>query len=129
MLNVFFQLPETQHIAKIKLIDKATGDDVGIIENKPGSAGSVRVYSYLMDIFGAFTYLVSKASAIYLIAITIYLAGVEITRQAANLALAIYAEHVDDAHANPGKHGNIDRLIRIASTGDVVVGELVEQDQ
>jgi hypothetical protein len=26
---------------------------MGVIENKPGSAGSVRVYSYLMDIFGA----------------------------------------------------------------------------
>ena len=55
-------------------------------------------------------------------------AGPEITRQAAHIALAIYAEHVDDAHANPGKHGNIDRLIRIASSGNAIVGEIVEQD-
>jgi hypothetical protein len=56
------QLPETQHISKIKLVDKTTGDEVGVIENKPGSAGSVRVYSYLLDIFGVFISLQYKAT-------------------------------------------------------------------
>ena len=59
----------------------------------------------------------------------VYLSGEEITRQAAYLALAIYAEHVADAHSHPGKHGNIDRLLDIVTSGKTLVGEIFEKDQ
>ncbi len=48
---------------------------VGLLENKQGTTGSVRVYKYLMDLFGG-----------------------EITRQAAHFGCAIYAEHTGMAH-------------------------------
>ena len=50
------QLPQTNNISKIRLASKSNGEELGVIENKPGSAGSVRVYSYLLDLFGKFTF-------------------------------------------------------------------------
>jgi hypothetical protein len=83
-------LPAMEAVAAIELIDQS-GTTVAKIENKPGQAGSLRVYSWLADTFGA------------------------ITPEAAELGLKIYAEHTQDAHANPGKHPNIDRLLTIKS--------------
>ncbi len=51
----------------------------GLLENKQGTGGSVRVYMYLLDLFGG-----------------------EITRQAAHFGCAIYAEHT-------GMYGTEDR--------------------
>lgn len=82
-------LPGISHLAAIKLFD-GEGNEVALIENKPGQAGSVAVYNHLGQTFGA------------------------ITADAAKKGLEIYAEHTADAQAHPGKHPNIDRLIAIA---------------
>lgn len=85
-------LPSAGHIQKIELL-LPDGSLAGIIENKPGSQGSVRVYYYLSQQFG------------------------KIDAQAAKAGLAIYAEHTQDAEDNPGKHPNIDRLFEVLSSG------------
>lgn len=82
------QLPLMDAVGVIELIDQA-GTSVARIENKPGQAGSLRVYGWLAEQFGA------------------------ITPEAAELGLKIYAEHTQDARAYPGKHPNIDRLFII----------------
>ena len=87
------QLPKVSHLEAMELID-GTGEVVARIENKPGQAGSLAVYNHLAQIFGA------------------------ITPDAARKGLELYAEHTEDARANPGKHPNIDRLFG-----------LVERDQ
>lgn len=79
-------------IAAIELID-SSGATIARIENKPGQAGSLRVYNWLAETFGS------------------------ITPEAATLGLKIYAEHTADARANPGKHPNIDRLFAITLPG------------
>jgi hypothetical protein len=60
-----------------------------VIENAPGSAGSLKVYYEVAVEFGG------------------------IGPKAAEKALQLYAEHVADARANPGKHPNIDRLFEV----------------
>jgi hypothetical protein len=81
-------LPAVDAVGAIELFDQA-GAPAGRIENKPGQAGSLRVYAWLAEQFGA------------------------ITPAAAEIGLKIYAEHTQDASANPGKHPNIDRLFEI----------------
>jgi len=80
------QLPKVSHLAALELIG---ADDavVACIENKPGQAGSLTVYNHLAQIHGA------------------------ISPEAARKGLELFAEHAADAHTNPGKHPNIDRLI------------------
>ncbi|MBA5639500.1 DUF2322 family protein [Duganella sp. LX20W] len=82
------QLPVMDTVAAIELVDQS-GSPIATIENKPGQAGSLRVYGWLAEKFSA------------------------ITPEAAELGLKIYAEHTQDARANPGKHPNIDRLFSI----------------
>ena len=82
------QLPSSEHIQKIELLD-AQAQLVGVIENIPGSKGSVQVYHHLHQQYGS------------------------ISVAAAEDGLKIYAEHTEDAEANPGKHPNIDRLFAI----------------
>lgn len=84
------KLPGISHLAAIELID-AEGVQVALIENKPGSAGSVAVYNHLAQTYGL------------------------INRDAALKGLEIYAEHTDDARNHPGKHPNIDRLLALES--------------
>ena len=84
------QLPRVSHLAAIDLLD-AAGQVVASIENKPGQAGSLALYNHLGQTYGA------------------------ITAEAAKKGLDLYAEHVADAQANPGKHPNIDRLLPIAA--------------
>ena len=81
-------LPRISHLAEIHLLD-GQGNLVASIENKPGQAGSVAVYNHLGQIY------------------------VAITPEAAAKGLEIYAEHTEDARQNPGKHPNIDRLLRL----------------
>lgn len=64
-------------------------EPLAVIENKPGQAGSLAVYYEVAVDFGG------------------------IGPKAAERALALYAEHVEDARANPGRHPNIDRLFHI----------------
>lgn len=86
------KLPGISHLAAINLLD-GDGNVVAVIENKPGSQGSVAVYNHLAQTYGA------------------------ITPEAAKKGLEVYAEHSEDAHAHPGKHPNIDRLIDLAESG------------
>ena len=86
------QLPGVSHLAALQLIDAGEGSDgkvVAIIENKPGQAGSLAIYNHLAQLFGA------------------------INADAAKKGLELYAEHAEDARANPGKHPNIDRLLQL----------------
>ena len=86
------QLPRISHLAALELIG-ADGTVAARIENRHGQTGSLAVYNHLGQIFGA------------------------ITVDAARKGLEIFAEHTDDARANPGKHPNIDRLLTMAAGG------------
>ncbi len=81
--------------ARIVLTD-AAGAEVATIANAPGSAGSFRVYAYLLQQYGA------------------------LNAEAAAEGLAVFAEHTEDASRNPGRHPNIDRLIGILATGETL---------
>lgn len=86
--EILSTLPAIDHLAALELFD---GDQlVARIENKPGSAGSVKVYHALYQEFGA------------------------LNSSAAAKGLLLYAEHTRDATAFPGKHPNIDRLLALA---------------
>jgi hypothetical protein len=89
------ELETTDQIQKIELMNPA-GEVVGLIENKPGSQGSLRVFNHLFKKWGS------------------------ITKDAAKDGLKIYAEHTADAEENPGKHPNIDRLLNVIETGEVL---------
>jgi len=93
-------LPGTDNIARLELLD-GSGNVVAVIENKSGSQGSLRVYRHLADKHGA------------------------ITPEAAQEGLALYAEHTEDARANPGKHPNIDRLFAVIERGDKLSGRVI----
>lgn len=81
-------LENTDHLQRIELFDE-DGNPVGIIENRPGSQGSVKLYHHLWKKWGS------------------------ITVDAAKEGLKLYAEHTEDAEINPGKHPNIDRLVSL----------------
>jgi hypothetical protein len=85
--------PAIDGIARLELLDN-TGKIVGIIENKPGSQGSLRLYLHLANLYG------------------------NITPEAAEKGLELYAEHAADAEENPGKHPNIDRLFEVVEKGE-----------
>jgi hypothetical protein len=89
------ELETTEQIQKIELLN-ANGELVGLIENKPGSQGSVRVFNHLFKKWGS------------------------INKDAAKDGLKIYAEHTADAEENPGKHPNIDRLFNLIETGEIL---------
>lgn len=80
-------LPAIDHLAGLELT--APDGHIERIDNRPGSAGSVRVYAYLAGKYGG------------------------IDTGAAAEGLALYAEHTEDARAHPGKHVNIDRLLNL----------------
>jgi hypothetical protein len=94
------QLPAVAHLAALKLLD-SQGQVAATIENKPGQAGSLAVYAALAAKHGS------------------------INAAAAQEGLDIYAEHTTDSHANPGKHPNIDRLIKVIETGQGFTVQLV----
>jgi len=79
-------LPSIEGLAQINLID-TDGKLVATIENQPGKQGSLAVYQYLHQSFGA------------------------LTREAATHGLDVFAEHTADAKNRPGAHPNIDRLL------------------
>ena len=84
------KLPGVSHLAAINLMD-AEGRVVAVIENRPGSQGSLAVYNHLAQTYGA------------------------ITPEAARKGLELYAGHTEDARTHPGKHPNIDRLFALAA--------------
>ncbi len=89
------QLPGVSHLAAIELLDR-DGGLCGRIENRSGQAGSLAVYNHLAQLYGA------------------------ITPDAARKGLELYAEHSEDARANPGRHPNIDRLIGLIERGETL---------
>lgn len=86
------QLPPIDGVARIDLID-AAGTVVATIPNQPGKQGSLAVYQYMHQNFGA------------------------LDAAAAEHGLAIFAEHTPDARNRPGAHPNIDVLLTIANGG------------
>lgn len=86
------QLPPIDGVARIDLADDA-GAVVASILNEPGKQGSLSVYQYLGQCFGA------------------------LTPEAAEHGLAIFGEHTADAKARPGAHPNIDRLLDVIARG------------
>lgn len=86
--DVLQTLDDASHVQKIELYND-DGSLAGVLENKPGSQGSVKVYYHLFRMYG------------------------EISLDAAVEGLSLYAEHTDDAENCPGKHPNVDRLLNI----------------
>jgi hypothetical protein len=82
------QLPPIDGVQRIDLLD-AAGGVVASLPNQPGKQGSVAVYQYLQQTFGA------------------------LDRAAAEHGLAVFAEHTADARNRPGAHPNVDRLLEI----------------
>lgn len=97
-------LPPVDSIAAIDLYSRDSDTTLESIENKPGKAGSVAVYNALLQEFGT------------------------LNEAAARRGLELYAEHVADAEANPGKHPNIDRLFRIITEQSEMRMEVITQD-
>lgn len=94
------QLPPIGDVRRIDLVD-AQGAVVASIENQPGKQGSVAVYQYLKQAFGA------------------------LDATAAEHGLAVFAEHTADARQRPGAHPNVDRLLAIASGDAPLTIEIV----
>jgi len=86
------QLPPIDGVQRIDLVD-ARGAVVASIENQPGKQGSLAVYQYLKQRFGA------------------------LDAEAAEHGLVVFAEHTADARERPGAHPNVDRLLAIAAGG------------
>ncbi|MFC7418477.1 DUF2322 family protein [Iodobacter arcticus] len=97
--DVLASLPTIDHLSALELLDGETV--VALIENKPGQAGSVRVYHALYQEFGA------------------------INAIAAAKGIRLYAEHSQDALTFPGKHPNIDRLMALANDGQPLAVRLI----
>ena len=86
------QLPSIEGVQRIDLIDEQ-GAVVASIEKQPGKQGSLAVYQYLKQVFGA------------------------LDAKAAEHGLLVFAEHTADARNRPGAHPNIDRLLEIVAGG------------
>lgn len=93
-------LENVDHLQCIELLD-AEGEIVGMIENKPGSQGSLKVYHALWKKWGC------------------------INSDAASEGLALYAENTEDAENHPGKHPNIDRLFGVIADNSSLTVETV----
>jgi hypothetical protein len=86
------QLPSIDAVQRIDIVD-GKGAVVAAIENQPGKQGSLAVYQYLKQCFGA------------------------LDAKAAEHGLSLFAEHTADARNRPGAHPNIDRLLAITAGG------------
>ncbi|HKJ10409.1 MAG TPA: DUF2322 family protein [Gammaproteobacteria bacterium] len=86
-------LPSIESLERLELYGEGYEPDV-VIRNKPGEQGALAVYYKVAVDFGG------------------------IGPQAARRALELFAEHVEDARAHPGKHPNIDRLFTVIERDD-----------
>lgn len=94
-------LDSADHVKRIELF---IGDQpAGVIENKPGTQGSIKVYHHLFKLYG------------------------EINTDAAVEGLALYAEHTEDAENHPGKHPNIDRLLTVLDKEQTLLMNVVTE--
>ena len=85
-------LENADHLQALELLND-DGSIAGIIENKPGSQGSLKLYHHLWKKWGC------------------------ISVEAAEQGLELYGEHTEDAESHPGKHPNIDRLFDVIASG------------
>ena len=99
--DVLLDLDDADDIQRIELF-YADGEEAGVIVNKPGSTGSVKVFSHLYREFGS------------------------INIDAAVEGLSLYAEHTADAEDHPGKHPNIDRLFNVIEDNDPLTVVIVK---
>ena len=86
--DVLLTLDDASHVQRIELFN-SDASLAGVIENKPGSQGSLKVYYHLFRMYG------------------------EISLDATVEGLSLFAEHTEDAENCPGKHPNVDRLLNI----------------
>ena len=86
--DVLLTLDDASHVQRIELFN-SDASLAGVIENKPGSQGSLKVYYHLFRMYG------------------------EISLDDAVEGLSLFAEHTEDAENCPGKHPNVDRLLNI----------------
>ncbi len=93
-------LPSIDRLARVDLFDP-NGTIVASIKNQPGKQGSLAVYQYLHENFGA------------------------INANAAAHDLTIFAEHTSDAKNRPGAHPNIEILLNIIDGGPSLVARLI----
>lgn len=99
--DVLLSLDDAAHIERIELYNQ-DGSKEGVIENKPGSQGSLKVYAHLARMYG------------------------EISLDAAVEGLSLYSEHTPDAENCPGKHPNIDRLLNILENEQPLTVKIIE---
>lgn len=100
--EILASLPAIDHLEAIELFE---GKKLfARIDNKPGSAGSVKVYNALFEEFG------------------------EINTDAANKGIELYAQHSEDAKNYPGKHPNIDRLFEVIENDQILTMKLIDAD-
>lgn len=99
--DVLLSLDDASHVARIELYNK-DGSSAGVIENKPGSQGSLKVYYHLARMYG------------------------DISLDAAVEGLSLYSEHTEDAENCPGKHPNVDRLLNILEDEQPLTVKIIE---
>lgn len=99
--DVLQTLDDASHVERIELFN-SDGTPAGVIENKPGSQGSVKVYHHLWRMYG------------------------DISLDAAVEGLSLYAEHSEDAENCPGKHPNVDRLLNVLENEQPLTVKVVE---
>lgn len=99
--DVLQTLDDASHVERIELYN-SDGTPAGVIENKPGSQGSVKVYHHLWRMYG------------------------DISLDAAVEGLSLYAEHSEDAENCPGKHPNVDRLLNVLENEQPLIVKVVE---
>nr|WP_294841518.1 DUF2322 family protein [uncultured Methylotenera sp.] len=99
--DVLQTLDDASNVERIELYKK-DGSPAGVIENKPGSQGSIKVYNHLARMYG------------------------EISLDAAVEGLSLYAEHTEDAENCPGKHPNVDRLLNILEDEQPLTIKVIE---
>ncbi|TNH03743.1 DUF2322 family protein [Testudinibacter sp. TR-2022] len=88
-------LPSVDHLSGLDIFN-AQGELVRHIPAVAGKLGSLRVFYALAQRFQ------------------------QLDAQAAQLGLALFAEHVVDAKQHPGKHPNIDFLFQVIDTESVL---------
>lgn len=99
--DVLLDLDSADEVQRIELFYSKDNEPAGVIHNRPGNAGSVKVYYHLYKMFGS------------------------INVDAAVEGLSLYAEHTEDAENNPGKHPNIDRLFNVIEDDDPLTVNIV----
>lgn len=95
-------MPSIDHLNGLDILD-AQGATVHHIPNAPGKQGSLKLYNALAQEFDG-----------------------KLNAAASERGLALFAEHVADAEANPGKHPNIDLLFQVQKDGSSLILKPIE---